>query len=65
MIVETRRTNRRRIEMSKSSSKSKNGGKRENKSKSISLKDLDPKKGVGKVKGGTVPGGNGGRKSYH
>lgn len=51
--------------MSKSSSKSKNGGKREKKSKSVSLKDLDPKKGAGKVKGGTVPGGNGGRKSYH
>ena len=51
--------------MSKSSSKSKNGGKRENKSKSISLKDLDPKKGAGKLKGGTVPGSNGGRKGYH
>jgi hypothetical protein len=50
--------------MSKSSSKSKNGGKREKKNKSISLKDLNPEKGAGKVKGGS-PGGNGGRKSYH
>ena len=50
--------------MSKSSSKSKNGGKRENKSKSISLKDLNPEKGLKKVKGGTGrPGSNGGRKA--
>ena len=51
--------------MNKSSSKSKGGGKREKKTKSISLKDLNPEKSAGKVKGGTVPGGNGGRKSYH
>jgi hypothetical protein len=55
--------------MSKSSSKSENGDKREKKTKSISLKDLNPKKGAAKVKGGTVPGSNGGRsgggKGYH
>ena len=49
--------------MSNSSSKSKNGGKRENKSKSVSLKDLNPEKGLKKVKGGTRPGSNGGRKA--
>jgi hypothetical protein len=47
--------------MPKSSSTSKNSGRREKKAQPVSLKDLNPEKGLKKVKGGTSPGGNGNR----